>query len=45
LQPLPLVPFFNAAKRGENRLRLRLTNGKPALARWMGEVEAKIGKM
>jgi hypothetical protein len=25
--------------------RQRLTNGKPALAHWIGEVETKIGQM
>jgi len=24
---------------------LRLTNGKPALARWIGDVETKVGSM
>ena len=28
-----------------SELCLRLTNGKPALAHWIGEVETKVGQM
>jgi hypothetical protein len=40
-----MTQVFVPQNEKNNRLRRRITNGKPALARWIGAVETEFGQI